>query len=504
MPHGPNAAGRAMTCVRTIASAAALGACLVIVAACGSKAAVRQIALTECRVPKLPTAAQCGKVEVPEDRGRPGGPTLAIAVVVLPAATLSPQPDPLIMLPGGPGQSSDALAPLAGALGGVRRNRDIVLIDPRGTGKSAPLRCAALAPRDAFDEMAEEQTIAMAAQRCIGELRAGGDADPAQYTTSAVVADIDAVRIALGYDRINLWGGSYGTRVAQEYLRRYPQHVRSVVLDGAAPPAMRIGFDPWLSRDAALDQVIAACAASPACRQAYPDLDSTLARIRANLARARPITVADPRTGAQRMFTPSFDTVIGALQGLVYAPESASLIPALLARAEAGDYAPLIAAAMLLNDDVAKTVNLALHFAVSCAEDAPRINAAETNRMLARLRAPELARRDLAACDGWPRPPVPVDFYAPVVSDKPVLILSGGLDPVTPPAAGEEVATTLSHSRHIVAAGYGHIVSPHACAPRLIEKFVEDAGFATLPSSCLDHFSASARPPLYSSVLEAR
>ncbi|HEV7412258.1 MAG TPA: alpha/beta fold hydrolase [Casimicrobiaceae bacterium] len=504
MPHGPNAAGRATTRVRTIARAAALGACLVLVAACGSKAPVRQIALTECRVPKLATAAQCGKVEVPEDRARPAGRTLAIAVVVLPAATLSPQSDPLIMLPGGPGQSSDALAPLAGALGGVRRNRDIVLIDPRGTGKSAPLRCPALAPRDAFDELVEEQTIAIAAQRCIAELRASGDADPAQYTTSAVVADIDAVRIALGYDRINLWGGSYGTRVAQEYLRRYPQHVRSIVLDGVAPPAMRIGFDPWLTGEAALDQVIAACAASPACRQAYPDLDATLARIRADLAQARTVTVADPRTGAERTFRPSFDMVIGALQGLVYAPESASMIPALLSRAAAGDYVPMTAAAMLLSDDVAKTVNLALHFAVTCAEDAPRIDAAETDRTLARLRAPALARRDLAACDGWPRPPVPVDFYAPVVSDKPVLILSGGLDPVTPPAAGDEVARTLSHGRHIVAGGYGHIVSPHACAPRLIEKFVEEAGFATLPSSCAAYFAASARPPLYSSVLEAR
>jgi pimeloyl-ACP methyl ester carboxylesterase len=504
MPHWPNAAGRAMTCVRTTARAAVLGIGLILVAACGSKAPVRQIALTECRLPKLAAAAQCGKVEVPEDRGRQAGRTLAISVVVLPASTLSPQPDPLIMLPGGPGQSSDALAPLAGALGGVRRNRDIVLIDPRGTGKSAPLRCASLAPRDAFDELVEEQTIAVAAQRCIAELRAGGDADPAQYTTSAVVADIDAVRIALGYDRINLWGGSYGTRVAQEYLRRYPQHVRSVVLDGAAPPAMRIGFDPWLSREAALDQVIAACAASPACRQAYPDLDATLERIRVDLAHVRTITVADPRTGAERAFRPSFDMVIGALQGLVYAPEAASLIPALLARVAAGDYAPLTAAALLLSDDVAKTVNLALHFAITCAEDAPRIDAAETDRMLARLRAPALARRDLAACDGWPRPPVPADFYAPVVSDKPVLILSGGLDPVTPPAAGEEVAKTLSHSRHIVAAGYGHIVSPHACAPRLIEKFVEDPGFATLPSSCIGHFAASARPPLYSSVLEAR
>ena len=481
-----------------------LGVGLGVLAACGNKAPVRHIALTECRVPKLVAAAQCGTVDVPENRGRPGTRSLAIAVVVLPAATLSPQPDPLVMLPGGPGQSSDALAPLAAALGGVRHNRDIVLVDPRGTGKSAPLRCPALAPRDAFDELAEADRIADVAQRCIGELRASGEADPAQYTTSAVVADIDAVRTALGYDRINLWGGSYGTRVAQEYLRRYPQHVRSVVLDGVAPPGMRISFDPWLTREAALNAVIAACAANPACHQADPDLDATLARIRADLAAARTLQVADPRTGAERTLKPSFDTVIGALQGLVYAPESASLIPALLSRAAAGDYAPLIAAAMLLADDAGRTINVALHFAVTCAEDAPRIDPADADRMLSQVRAPMLLRRDLAACDGWPRPPMPADFYAPVVSDKPVLILSGGLDPVTPPAAGDEVARTLSHSRHVVAAGYGHIVSPHACAPRLIERFIDQAGFTALPQSCIEYLAKSTRPPLYSSLLEAR
>lgn len=493
-----------MTWVRRASRSLALGLVVVAVTGCGSKPAVRQIVLSECRVPRLAATVQCGKVDVPEDRGQASGRRLEIAVVILPAATLSPQPDPLFLLPGGPGQSSDALAPLAGALSGVRRNRDIVLIDPRGTGKSAPLRCAALAPRDAFDELADAEMIADIAQRCIVELRASGKSDPAQYTTSAVVADIDAVRAALGYERINLWGGSYGTRVVQEYLRRYPQRVRSVVLDGAAPPAMRISFDPWASREGALDHVFAACATTPACRDAYPDLETTLSRIRAGLASARTIHVADPRTGRERTLKPSFDTVVGALEGLVYAPESASLIPALVTRAATGDYAPLIAAGIPLSDEVARTVNLALHFAVTCAEDAPRIDAAEVDRMLRRLRAPTLARRDLAACDGWPRPSVPTDFYAPVVSDKPVLILSGGLDPVTPPSAGDQVATTLSHSRHIVASGYGHIVSPHACAPRLIEKFIEAAGFATLPQSCIDYFATSARPPLYSSLLEAR
>jgi pimeloyl-ACP methyl ester carboxylesterase len=504
MPHLPAAARRAMTCVRWTARGALLGLCLVLVAGCGSKGPGRQIRLSECRLPKVLTAAQCGSVEVPEDRSKAEGRRLAIAVAVLPATTLSPQPDPLIMLAGGPGQSADALAPLAAELGGVRRNRDIVLIDPRGTGKSAPLSCAALAPHDVFDDLAEPDAIADAARRCIAELRASGKVDVAQYTTSAFVADIDAVRAALGYEQIDLWGGSYGTRVVQEYLRRYPQHVRSVILDSTVPPSMRIGLDLWPSREAAVDRVLAACAASEACQQAYPDLDATLARIRTKLGAARPISVADPRTGAARQLTPSFDMVIAALQGLVYVPEFASLIPALLARAEAGDYAPLAAAAMVFSDDVGRTMNLALYFAVTCAEDAPRVSAADVDRVLSTLRAPALARDGLAACEGWPRPPVPADFNAPVASDKPVLILSGGLDPVTPPSAGAEVARTLPNSRHVVAAGYGHLVSPHACAPRLIEKFVEEAGFATLPQPCVGYFAASRRPPPYSSLLEAR
>src|SRR6185295_10411868 len=419
MPHWPNAAGRAMTCVRTIASAAALGAFLALVTACGSKAPVRQIALTECRVPKLATAAQCGKVEVPENRGQPAGPALAIAVVVLPAATLSPQPDPLIMLPGGPGQSSDALAPLAGALGGVRRNRDIVLIDPRGTGKSAPLRCAALAPRDAFDEMAEEQTIAIAAQRCIGELRASGDADPAQYTTSAVVADIDAVRIALGYDRINLWGGSYGTRVAQEYLRRYPQHVRSVVLDGAAPPAMRISFDVWRTRDDALDDVIAACRASVPCAKAHPDPAATLREIGQALEGGKTITLRDPRTGITREMHVEFDMVIGALQPLTYSPEAASLIPELLALAQAGDFAPLVAASLVVIGDLPDQFSPGLHYSVTCAEDVSRVTRAERTDGVDDERVRSLARRTIAVCDQWPKGTYPADFVQPVKSDVP-------------------------------------------------------------------------------------
>ncbi len=470
-------------------------------AGCGDRSATRHVALKECRVAKLASAAQCAAVEVPEDRSKPGGSKIALFVAVLPANTLNPDADPLFMLAGGPGQSAEALVPVAAALAGVRRTRDIVLVDPRGTGKSAPLKCAALAPRDAFEELLDTDGAATGAQRCLAEIRADGKVDVSRYITPEIVADVDAVRDALGYARINLWGGSYGTRVAQEYARRYPSRVRTMVLDGVAPPAIKVTLDIWPTRDAAFAEILAACSEDTACRRAYPNLNATLAQIKAALGTGRQITVADPRTGAPRQIQLGFDTVIGALYGLVYAPEMASLIPPLIARAQAGDFAPLIAAAMPFAADLDQSLNLALHYAVTCAEDAPRVTESDTRKILAGLRAPSLAARNLAACEGWPRPSLPPDFYDPLVSVVPTLILSGGLDPVTPPANGELVAKSLSNSRHVVAAGYGHIVSPHACAPRLIEKFIDAVGFATLPQSCLDYFATSSRPPTFSSLL---
>jgi len=485
--------------------ACAVSLLFMLLGGCSDKAVTRHLVLHECRLAKLAAAAQCATVEVAEDRSKPDGRKLALFVAMLPANTLNPDADPLFMLAGGPGQSAEALVPVAITLAGVRRSRDIVLIDPRGTGKSAPLKCAALAPRDPFEELIDTDLAATAAQRCLAELRelrAPDKVDVSRYITPEIVADMDAVRAALGYDRINLWGGSYGTRVAQEFVRRYPSRVRSMVLDGVAPPAMRTTLDVWPAREAALADVLAACAENADCKRAYPDLNATLGEIKTALGASRRVRVADPRTGALREVPLGFDSVVAALHGLVYAPEFASLIPPLLSRAQAGDFAPLLAAAMPLTADLEQTMNLALHFAVTCAEDAPRVTASDSSRLLATLRAPSLAERNLAACDGWPRPSLPADFYEPLSSVVPTLILSGGLDPVTPPANGELVAKSLSNSRHVIAAGYGHIVSPHACAPRLIEKFIDTAGFATLTQSCLDYLATSKRPPPFSSLLE--
>jgi pimeloyl-ACP methyl ester carboxylesterase len=242
------------------------------------------------------------------------------------------------------------------------------------------------------------------------------------------------VRGSLGYAKINLWGGSYGTRAALEYLRRHPDRVRAVVLDGVAPPSMIVNFDVWPSRDRAIDRIIESCQATPACRAAHPDLAATLTSIRRRLGSAgRDVAVANPRTGAVETLRVTFDHIVAALQPLTYAPELAAMMPEMIARTAKGDYGPLFAAALLLSGNLAEQMNAALHYSVTCAEDAPRLSLGGVRGGLEGLRSQALARRVLAVCDVWPRGKAPIDATTPVNSDVPVLILSGALDPVTPP-----------------------------------------------------------------------
>jgi pimeloyl-ACP methyl ester carboxylesterase len=471
-------------CVATVIALLALGGC-----SDGSR--TRTIDLAECRLPRVAQPVQCGRLEVPENRAHPEGRRLSIFVAVLPANTLSPKPDPLVLLAGGPGQAASTLGPFAMQLTAVRRTRDILLIDQRGTGRSSPLDCRAFAP----DEHAEFDIDPVPKSLLCAWQLAEKHIDASQYTTTASVADLDAMREALGYRQWNLWGGSYGTRVAQEYVRRHPDQVRSVVLDGVAPPSMRISFDVWRTRDDALDGVMAACRASAPCAKAHPDPDATLRDIEHALEGGKSITLRDPRTGITRDMHIDFETVIGALQPLTYAPDAASLIPELLALAREGDYAPLFAASLVTVGDLPDQFSPALHYSVTCAEDVPRVTREERANGVDDERVRTLARRTLAVCDQWPKGSFASDFTQPLRSDVPTLLLSGGLDPVTPPAYADEVARTLPRSRHIVARGFGHIVSPHACAPRLIAAFVDEAGFTTLPQPCIDFLEHSQRPP---------
>lgn len=479
--------------LRVLVAALALPA-VALVAACGDGASKRGIALSECRLARFAQPAQCGKLEVPENRDQPDGRKITLFVAVLPANTLSPKPDPLFVLAGGPGQAASQLAPFASQLNAIRRTRDIVLVDQRGTGKSSPLDCFAF---ESTRQDPYETDPVPRARLCADQLRVNG-VDAAQYTTSAWIADLEAVRSAMGYPRVNLWGGSYGSRAALEYLRRHPDRVRSVVLDGVVPPRMKVTLDVWRTRDAALTDVVEACRKSPKCLAAHPDPGATLAAIATDLGSdGKMIVMPDPRTGEPQQVPVTFDLVMGALQPLTYVPELSSLIPELLDRARKGDYAPLVATVDVVTSNLSEQMNAPLHYSVTCAEDVPRIGADDRATTLAGVRAQNLAGKVIGVCDVWPKGAMPPDFTAPVTSDIPALLLSGELDPVTPPAYAEEVAKTLSNSKHVVAGGLGHIVSTHGCVPRLIASFVDNAGFGNLPAGCVEQLAKGVRPPMW-------
>jgi pimeloyl-ACP methyl ester carboxylesterase len=463
---------------RLLALAAAL-----LLAACspGSDAPRPAIPLADCRLPGVNAAARCGTLDVWEDREARAGRRIGLRVAIVPARLRSREPDPVVVLAGGPGQGAIALAaqvmPLFSRLNDTR---DVVFLDQRGTGGSGALDCEDEQQplQTLFEDALPQRLVA----RCLEQL----EADPRLYVTPIAMQDLEEVRAALGYPRLNLWGGSYGTRAAMEYLRRHGERVRSVVLDGAAPADMKLPLSFVADGDAALESLLAACEAEDLCRQVYPDLRLMISSLRHQLAR-RPLRalIDDPRTGERSAIQVNENVFLSGLFRPLYVAELASLLPFGVAAAVSGDFNPLLAQNLELADDVAENLAVGMHLSVLCAEDIPRITPRDLGALSASFFGRALVDDFLRACALWPRGKLPGDYYAPVQSDVPVLILSGGIDPATPPRHGERIAAGLRRARHLVAPHIAHGVSLHGCAPRLIEEFVRAGDAAGLDGECL-------------------
>jgi pimeloyl-ACP methyl ester carboxylesterase len=446
--------------------------------------------LHPCAGEEGPTDAYCGTLRVFENRAARDGRTIDLKIVLLPALGRDAKPDPLFFLAGGPGQGAAKMArQIRDAFRRVQATRDVVLVDQRGTGKSNPLECRS--ESDALRDLEETDDVALARLRaCL----AGYDADPRFYTTPIAMDDLDDVRAHLGYETINLYGGSYGTRAALVYLRRHESHVRSVVLDGVAPTDMRLPL--FFARDAqrALDKLLADCEADASCRAQYPNL---AARARAVFARldAQParVRVTHPRTGETGEVTIRASVVANVVFGALYSPMMSSIVPEMIRRAEANDFQGLLALAFL-GENAGENMSAGMQLSVICAEDFPRITPHEQARESAgSIFGAHLAAR-MKACEFWPKGSVDADYYKPVASAVPALVLSGELDPVTPPTWGDEVTKHLSNARHLVAPGTGHGVLGTACGVRLIHQFVESANAVGLDTGCLQ---AIRRPPFF-------
>jgi pimeloyl-ACP methyl ester carboxylesterase len=427
-------------------------------------------ALAPCHLPGLSERVECGVLTVPEDRANPTGRRIAIHFARIPSSARPAASDPLLVLAGGPGQAAMDYAPLmANAFREARKRRDILLIDQRGTGRSSPLRCALPAQSIGLGDTA---SVHVSLRTCL----AGLNADPRHYHTGAALADFDDVRRALGYRHVSLWGGSYGTRTALMYAQRYPEGVRSMVLDAVAPPDARILLSSTHSQ-AALDRLLADCAADRGCATAFPDLPRDLATV-----------LAMPSLGQH-----AGESLPQLLRGALYTTQFASVLPYAIHAAAAGRPGALLALYNVLAQVTLDGMSFGQTLSVLCHEETPFTGDAAMRQDGAGSRFGDAYARSWRDwCSVWPSAAADASLTHAVVSSVPTLLLAGGLDPVTPPANARLAARRLSRSRVLVAPDAAHVFSAQGCTPRLIAAFLEHADPAAVDGACL---AAIRRPP---------
>ena len=423
--------------------------------------------------------AQCGTLAVFENRETQTGRQINLHLAVIPAVSRNPAPDPLFFLTGGPGQAAtESFLSLQAAFRDINRERDIVLVDQRGAGQSNPLRCD-FPDETIFDDDADVQPL-------LEDCLAGLDADPRLYTTSIAMQDLDQIREALGYEQINLYGVSYGTRAALTYIKMYPDRVRVVILDGVVPQQLSLGLDVAADAQRALELIFARCKMDKPCTENFPDLSTRFDEILSALE-TEPVLVrvAHPITGEPIEFDFTHEMFAVVMRFYSYSPETVALMPLLISTAEE-DYSRLASQYLILTGDLTESISNGMGYSVQCAEDLPFFTSEEATLAGEGTYLGDMISVGLRAiCETWPRGDVPADFKDPVQSDLPVLLLSGEHDPVTPPVYAELAAETLPNSLHLIAPGQGHNVILRGCIPDLAETFLANGALDGLETDCV-------------------
>ena len=456
--------------------------------------------LTECRVAGIRNSVMCGVVQRALDPAQPAGTQIDVHYVVVPAMARRKLPDPVFMLAGGPGQSAVGVAPQTMALfSRLNNRRDIVFVDQRGTGRSAPLDCPDTR-REPLAEQADAQRQLMQIEACRMALLKlpyiKAPADLGRFTTLLAMQDLDAVRQQLGAAQVNLVGVSYGTRAALEYQRQFPAQVRRSVLDAVAPPDMALPASFSTDGQAALDAWLAACESEPACAREHPRLRADWHALLQRLPQE--VTAAHPLTGVPQHFALTRERVLGAVRSALYTPAVAAALPEAIGEAARGRLEPLLGLNALMASRKGGQLALGMHFSVVCAEDMPRMTQA-TDLPGADFRKDQ-AELYGKVCANWPRSSVPDAFYKVALAKSPALLFSGGLDPATPPRHGERMARALGpNAVHVVVANAGHGVMAIGCARDVIYRFIDatDDAAVAVDAGCL---KAIPRAPVFQPI----
>jgi pimeloyl-ACP methyl ester carboxylesterase len=431
--------------------------------------------LSPCKLPGVARAAKCGVIEVPENWDKPAGRKLSLAVAVVPAEVAGSHDDPIVPLMGGPGEAAIASAEYAvGQFGPLLRDRDLLLLDQRGTGKSAALRCPLFDPKNPGISLRDVYPV-VAVERCAKQL--SSRADLTQYTYTHFARDLEHVRRTLGYGPLNLSGGSYGTRAAQFYLRAHPQSVRTVHMGSVVPLDVVTPLTMAKTAEGVRNQLFDACAADAACHTAFPDLRKEFSEVVQQLESGKaPIA----RGRAAEWF-----------RSKTYRPYSSTDLPWLIQRAHAGDWSPIANAIQSGAEGVDAEASFGLFFAITCNDDIAFIREEDIARetrdtFLGDYRA----RQQQAACKYWPKVSPPTD-RTPPKSSVPTLFFSGANDGASPLWFTQRVAPNFSERAEVVVAGQGH-TEWSDCAARLYEQFVRDGSVRNVRGKTCD---AVPRPP---------
>jgi pimeloyl-ACP methyl ester carboxylesterase len=453
------------------------------------------LALERCRFEGVEEDLLCGLLPVPEDREQPSGRTIALRVVVVPALDPAPDAAPLFDLAGGPGVAATGAASFyAGPGTAFRRTRDVVLVDQRGTGGSHPLRCPALEALSPLEEMYPVEEV----RACRTDLERR--ADLTQYTTPIAAQDLDAVRAALGHERIDLWALSYGTLLAQVYVRMFPGRVRSAVLVGTVTlDRFRTPLGHAVAGQRALDLVFFKCQSDPACNAAFPELRlewaALLERLHAGPIHARYLP---PETSEERQIEIRHGPFAEIIRNLVGGTESGRRLPYLIHQAANGEWTPFLRRVLSGGGPAYAD---GLYLSIACPEGTARIAEEEVARYTAGTFVGEYrVREQIEACAEWPIAELPEGFFEPVIADIPVLLLTGEMDP---PAGGDAVAKHLPNGRHVVIHDLGHVptgLSNMECYDQITLEFYERAAAEGLDLSCIKQmepppFLLEAEPP---------
>jgi pimeloyl-ACP methyl ester carboxylesterase len=451
---------------------------------------VGSLTLTACELAQpnsgLSTAAWCASFPVPENRDDPHSRIIHLKLALLRSSAQVADKDMLVFLAGGPGQAAtDSASTIASVLQPLRAHRDVLLLDQRGTGGSNALDCkdADQIGAQSDEDSVDADKMRAAAAACLKQI--SPRADPRYYTTTIATQDLEDVRKALGSPTLDLVGVSYGTRMAQQYLMHYPDAVRSVVLDSTVPNSLALGESFAETLDEALKLQFARCTAEPACKQRFGDPYQTLYQLRDAL-RANPhqVSFRDPETYKAVKRVLNENALASVVRLFAYTPPTAALLPMSIDAAAHGDVGPLLGQAKILSGDLADLMGSGMQYSVICSEDADLLTPRPQDEQT--ILGTQMIDALKAVCSVWPKGTRPADFHQPLKTDKPVLLLAGQYDPVTPPRYAEEVAKGLPNARVLVLKGQAHSVMAAGCTPKLIKKFVEQLDPKSLDASCLD------------------